>query len=277
MYPIIKLTDEWYQYLRENRNLPKINLWSPISVSQSQLSPGETILFAVSHHDKTVMIVGFGSFEEYCSRTIQETWNMYGAGNGIGSFKDFCSTCNNFPYVQSSGILHNVIFNNVHLFQTSYEIGKPRLKFVNVNINSIVAQDSLLKDIFQEIAEIKREFGAKADEEERERLEGRLTETKVLRRQRNRQARQQCLEASGYKCYVCGFDFGKIYGEIGEKFLEVHHTKPLATYDDEHSIPQSELCALCSNCHSMVHRTKEVMDVEELKRIVEQQKNSNNM
>jgi len=103
------------------------------------------------------------------------------------------------------------------------------------------------------------------EDEEKQRLEGRLTEAKVLRRQRNRQARQQCLEASGYKCYICGFDFEKTYGEIGKGFLEVHHTKPLATYDDEHPIPQSELCALCSNCHSMVHRKKEVMDVDELK------------
>lgn len=103
-------------------------------------------------------------------------------------------------------------------------------------------------------------------DDEKQRMEGRLTEAKVLHRQRNRQARQLCLEASGYKCYVCGFDFEKAYGEIGKGFLEVHHTKPLATYDDEHPIPQSELCALCSNCHSMVHRKKDVLDVDELKK-----------
>ena len=103
-------------------------------------------------------------------------------------------------------------------------------------------------------------------------MEGRLTEAKVLRRQRNRSARQKCLEDSGYTCYVCGFNFEKAYGDIGKNFLEVHHTKPLATYDDEHSIPQSELCALCSNCHSMVHRKKEVLDVDELKRMFESQK-----
>lgn len=112
-----------------------------------------------------------------------------------------------------------------------------------------------------------------SDEEEQKRLEGRLTEAKILRRQRNRAARQKCLEDSGYTCYVCGFNFEKAYGEIGKGFLEVHHTKPLATYDDEHVIPQSELCALCSNCHSMVHRKKnEVMDVDDLKRTYESMK-----
>lgn len=112
------------------------------------------------------------------------------------------------------------------------------------------------------------------EQEEIERFEGRMTEARILRRQRNYLARQKCLENSGYKCYVCGFDFRKTYGEIGKGFLEVHHTKPLASYDDEHPIPQNELCALCSNCHSMVHRKKEVLDVEELKRIVEVNKST---
>ena len=113
------------------------------------------------------------------------------------------------------------------------------------------------------------------DDEENEqlRMEGRLTEAKVLRRQRNLLARQKCLEASGYTCYVCGFNFEKAYGAIGKNYIEVHHTKPLSTYDDEHPIPQSELCALCSNCHSMVHRKREVLDVDELKRVFETNKN----
>lgn len=112
------------------------------------------------------------------------------------------------------------------------------------------------------------------EEEEKQRLEGRMTEAKVLRRQRNRQARQQCLEASGYKCYICGFDFEKTYGEIGKGFLEVHHKRPISTYDEEHEIPQSELVPLCSNCHSMVHRRKEAMDVDELKNIVQNKQNN---
>lgn len=120
-----------------------------------------------------------------------------------------------------------------------------------------------------QIPEPINESKQKNEEDDRQRLEGRLTEAKVLRRQRNRLARQKCLEESEYTCYVCGFNFEKAYGEIGKGFLEVHHTKPLATYDDEHVIPQSELCALCSNCHSMVHRKREVFDVDELKRLYE--------
>ncbi|KAB5267074.1 hypothetical protein F9949_05425 [Bacteroides stercoris] len=48
----------------------------------------------------------------------------------------------------------------------------------------------------------------------------------------------------------------------------------MSTYDEEHEIPQSELVALCSNCHSMVHRRKEAMDVDELKSIVQNKRNN---
>ena len=113
---------------------------------------------------------------------------------------------------------------------------------------------------------------SRESDEEQQRIEGRLTESKILRRQRNRAARQKCLEDSRYTCYVCGFNFEKVYGELGKNFLEVHHTKPMATYDDEHPIPQSELCALCSNCHSMVHRKREVLDGDDLKKVFEENK-----
>lgn len=102
-------------------------------------------------------------------------------------------------------------------------------------------------------------------------IEGRLSEARILRRQRNRVVREQCLREANYTCYVCGFNFEKAYGPLGRGFMEVHHKRPLSTYDEEHEIPIEELCALCSNCHSMVHRKKDsVLDVDELKHIWEQ-------
>ena len=105
-----------------------------------------------------------------------------------------------------------------------------------------------------------------SDEEEQKRLEGRLTEAKVLRRQRNRAARQKCLEDSGYTCYVCGFNFEDYYGERGKGFIEIHHTKPLSSYDGEHQVQLEDLVALCSNCHSMIHYGGELLDVDELRK-----------
>ena len=143
---------------------------------------------------------------------------------------------------------------------------------VSANDSKVIVLERYIEFLNGKTASISCPFSTdnQQDEDEQNRIEGRITEARILRRQRNRAARQKCLEDSGYTCYVCGFNFEKVYGEIGKDFLEVHHKKPLASYDDAHPVPQSELCALCSNCHSMVHHGKELLDVEELKRIYEE-------
>lgn len=116
-----------------------------------------------------------------------------------------------------------------------------------------------------------KENGNSNNDIEHQMVEGRLMEDKVLRRVRNRAARQKCLENSNFTCSVCGFNFYKVYGEIGKDFIEVHHTKPLSSYNEEHEVLQSELVALCSNCHSMVHRRRPTpYSIDEIKRILEE-------
>lgn len=93
------------------------------------------------------------------------------------------------------------------------------------------------------------------DEKEDEKyLEGQLKETKFFKRKRSRALRDECLRKYGVKCYVCQFDFEKVYGERGKGYIEVHHLNPMANYDDEHSISADDLRPLCSNCHSMIHK-----------------------
>lgn len=66
-------------------------------------------------------------------------------------------------------------------------------------------------------------------------------------------------------CEICNFDFEKIYGEIGENFIEAHHLKRVADLDEDEKVKISDLMMLCSNCHSIVHRTKGLNTKEELK------------
>lgn len=103
-------------------------------------------------------------------------------------------------------------------------------------------------------------------------FEGREKEMKIIYHSRNINARLECLRQSKGKCYICGFDFEKVYGDIGKGFLEVHHKTPVSTYTKEQEISVDQLCAVCSNCHSMIHRTKTPMDVEELKRKIQRNK-----
>lgn len=84
--------------------------------------------------------------------------------------------------------------------------------------------------------------------------------------------RRKAIEIHGSTCIACGFDFEKTYGTHGKGFIEVHHIKPLSTYDGKevNVDPYKDLVPLCANCHRMVHRNKdEVLTIEELKEIIE--------
>lgn len=86
--------------------------------------------------------------------------------------------------------------------------------------------------------------------------------------ERNAKLRQMALEIQGYSCKVCGFDFEKYYGRWGKGFAEVHHAKPLAELNGKRMVtnPKIDLVILCSNCHKMIHRKKEItLSVDELK------------
>ena len=71
---------------------------------------------------------------------------------------------------------------------------------------------------------------------------------------------------SSFKCSVCGFDFEKFYGDIGKEFIEAHHVKPVHTLKRNTTISTNDLIAVCSNCHRMIHRKKEILTSEELKK-----------
>lgn len=57
-------------------------------------------------------------------------------------------------------------------------------------------------------------------------------------------------------CEVCRLDFETTYGELGEGYAEVHHTKPLAERGAATKTHLKDLVVLCANCHAMVHRRR---------------------
>jgi hypothetical protein len=76
-------------------------------------------------------------------------------------------------------------------------------------------------------------------------------------------------------CCVCSFNFFAQYGERGKGYIEIHHQKPICQYEDEDGnmfIEQAlqNVVPVCSNCHRMIHREKNVpMSVEELRQLVQ--------
>lgn len=99
-------------------------------------------------------------------------------------------------------------------------------------------------------------------------VEGFLSEQLFFHRARNRTIRNKCAVRDNYTCQVCGFNFGRYYGTRGQDFIEVHHLKPISSYNDEHEIPIDDLISLCSNCHSMIHYGGDFISPKELKALL---------
>lgn len=98
-------------------------------------------------------------------------------------------------------------------------------------------------------------------------------EYKVLssKHERNPLNRRICLDAKGYKCSVCGILMEDIYGSIAKRFIEVHHSNPVADMDENYVVkPIKELHPVCPNCHAMLHRKKPPYTIDELRKIVSQ-------
>jgi len=87
--------------------------------------------------------------------------------------------------------------------------------------------------------------------------------------ERSAEARTICVNCYGPNCSICGFNFEKVYGEIGEGFIHVHHLKPLAEVGKGYELnPIRDLRPVCPNCHAMLHQRKPAYSIEELKAII---------
>lgn len=102
--------------------------------------------------------------------------------------------------------------------------------------------------------------------------EGAVRQVTVNAYERDPKARQQCIDYYGLNCSVCNFNFGKVYGQLGEGFIHVHHLRPLSEIAEEYEVdPVKDLRPICPNCHAMIHRTPHPYSIEELKKIIEGQ------
>lgn len=105
-------------------------------------------------------------------------------------------------------------------------------------------------------------------------MEGAVIRITVNAYERNSTAKKACLEAYGYRCAVCDFDFEEVYGDVGKGYIHVHHIKPLCSIKENYVVdPINDLVPLCPNCHAMVHRTDPPMNLDDLRSRIRINKN----
>lgn len=94
---------------------------------------------------------------------------------------------------------------------------------------------------------------------------------KKLERDRSitRKAKARRLAKTGkLECEVCKFNFALAYGSIGEGFIEAHHKAPVSTIDAKTKTKISDLALVCSNCHRMLHSSKELLAADDLHKLI---------
>lgn len=99
-----------------------------------------------------------------------------------------------------------------------------------------------------------------ADETGASAIEGRLLVRRALARERDPKLRARKIgqvrgQGLPLRCEVCAFDFAQAYGDLGDGYIEVHHTTPLHV-SGVRETKLDDLACLCANCHRMCHRIR---------------------
>jgi len=72
------------------------------------------------------------------------------------------------------------------------------------------------------------------------------------------------------KCDGCGFSFFNQYGSLGKNFIEAHHTIPIESLLPGDKTKIEDIALVCSNCHSMIHRSETKLSISELRILLRQ-------
>lgn len=118
------------------------------------------------------------------------------------------------------------------------------------------------------------------DIEDEEFPEGKLLTRLHKAKERNKtvvkKKKEKVLQETGrLACEACSFDFAKEYGNTGYGYAECHHNIPVVQLDTDHGTRLKDLSILCANCHRMIHRSRPIRSVQELRALVESMRTSN--
>lgn len=103
---------------------------------------------------------------------------------------------------------------------------------------------------------------------ELEYIEGAVIQKLVNGFERNLDARKKCIDYHKPICSCCKIDFGNVYGPRGEGYIHVHHLLPLKKIKKSYKVnPIKDLRPVCPNCHAIIHRGKETLTIEQVKKL----------
>ncbi len=100
-------------------------------------------------------------------------------------------------------------------------------------------------------------------------LEGGMVQIVVNAWERNPDARAECVAHHGATCCICGFNYAKVYGAWGEGYIHAHHLIPVSERGGTYVVdPVHDMVTVCANCHSMIHRRRGTLSLDELRALM---------
>jgi 5-methylcytosine-specific restriction protein A len=97
-------------------------------------------------------------------------------------------------------------------------------------------------------------------------LEGDERMVRHKRYERSPRNRAAAIAIHGYDCKGCDTNLGKLYGELGQDYIEIHHLTPLSSLEAAVIVdPRTDLVPLCPTCHRIVHRRRPPYTIADLR------------
>ena len=75
-------------------------------------------------------------------------------------------------------------------------------------------------------------------------------------------------EDGDLSCKICSFSYYKVYGELGNGYIEAHHITPVSKLKGDRKTTEEDIVFVCSNCHRMLHRKRPWLSVSKLKKLL---------
>lgn len=184
--------------------------------------------------------------------------NPNGVSMKLNNFKRFDP---NYPGegLQRGNVLEGIIwaeFSNNH----------SDLKIIADHIKSIAGVTKQNRELYnsQDVLEIESGFAVKEGQTIYRLHKSKERNASLVKRKKN-----QILKKHGkLECEVCQMDFEAKYGKLGAGFIECHHIIPLSEISDNTTTHLKDLALVCSNCHRMLHRKGNNINIDELREIV---------
>lgn len=190
----------------------------------------------------------------------------------------YIETCQKYMYKTWELIEHNI--DTEYILEERNKYNKElnsEISIKNTNTNELTELDKrwLVQDfhlfIYRNILKLYNESTFLQDSYV---IEGKTQEVTHLHHERNhkiiKEIKKEALEKNKkLNCEICGFSFLDTYGILGVNFIEAHHKKPIAERQNPEKTRKEDIILVCSNCHRMLHRKKETLEINDLKKIID--------